>query len=391
MAVSHSLKKAQVERYSRQLLVPNFGISGQDALCKGSVLIVGAGGLGCPAALYLAGAGVGRVGIVDYDTVEVTNLHRQVLHPERNISRPKAVSACEYLQAMNSTCDSIPHVEKFSVENAVHLISQYDVVIDASDNAVTRYLINDACIVAGKPLVSGAALRWEGQLTTYNHNSGPCYRCLYPTPPPAAAITNCDAGGVLGPITGVIGSLQALEAIRILSKQPALYAGKMLTFDGQTGTFRTLKLRPKQADCLCSSSVPQLPEQSYEVFCGASATDKTPACALLQADQRITPSAFKTLRSDALLIDVRPVNQYEICHIDDSVNIPFADLSSSIDCLLSQTGNNLDHPIVTVCRRGNQSQHAVVLLRKYGFTNVRDIIGGMRQWALEVDPDCPIY
>lgn len=386
------LSREQVERYSRQLLVPGFGIGGQRRLCDSSVLIVGAGGLGCPAGLYLAGAGVGRIGFVDYDSVEQTNLHRQVLHYEDRVGAGKAESACQTLRALNSTIALVAHSVKLAAGNAVELAMQYDLVLDASDNAVTRYIANDACIKAGKPLVSGAALRWEGQLTTYNHAGGPCYRCLYPEPPPPAAVTNCDAGGVIGAVTGVIGSLQALEAIRILSGQPANYSGRLLVFDGAGGRLRTVQLRPRRAGCACAGAGSFELAADYEEFCGASATDKTPSGLPAIAPQdRMACADFAAMSERPLLVDVRPPIQYEICSIPGSVNIPLGELSERVGEIRELLGQDPSRLIVAVCRRGNQSQQAVLMLRQLGFPNVRDIVGGMRSWSLEVDDRVPIY
>lgn len=388
----HRLSKSQVERYSRQLLVPGFGVSGQQCLVDGSVLIVGAGGLGCPAGLYLASAGVGRIGFVDYDKVELNNLHRQILHKESSVGLSKVDSACSQLAALNSGIKYEPHNVPFTVSNAVQLVSQYDVVIDATDNAVTRYLINDACIMAGKPLISGAALQWEGQLTVYNHANGPCYRCLYPEAPPAATITNCDAGGVIGAVTGVIGSMQALEAIRLLTKAPCHYAGRLYLFDAASGTNRTVKLRGKQSDCMCSNLKNAKLCDNYEVFCGSSATDKTPSVSLLGPNDRMTCQEYSVLHNqkNTLLVDVRPASQFEICNIPDSINIPFKELEAKKELLESLMANK--SMVVCVCRRGNQSQHAVKKLQSMGINlPIKDIIGGMRSWSLEVDPNCPIY
>ncbi|VDI69106.1 adenylyltransferase and sulfurtransferase [Mytilus galloprovincialis] len=212
---SDNLSNEQIGRYSRQLILPEIGVKGQLSLSRTSVLIVGAGGLGCPSAVYLAAAGVGRIGIVDYDEVELNNLHRQILHTEKRVGTPKSSSVASSCTQLNSLVECIPYHLQLDSTNALRLIKQYDVVLDATDNVATRYLLNDACILANKPLVSGSALRFEGQLTIYNYEGGPCYRCLYPKPPPPETVTNCSDGGVLGVIPGIIGCMQALEAIKI--------------------------------------------------------------------------------------------------------------------------------------------------------------------------------
>lgn len=387
---SHRLNKDQVERYSRQLLVPEIGVQGQQGICEGSVLVVGAGGLGCPAAIYLAGAGVGRIGIVDYDVIEYSNLHRQIGHTEEAVRgrQGKAQSLANTLTALNSSILITPYECKFDGKGALEITLQYDVVIDASDNAVTRYLINDVCCKAGRPLISGAALRFDGQLTTYLLN-GPCYRCIFPTPPPPAAITNCDAGGVLGPVTGVIGSMQAMEALRILAGLGPNYSGRLFTFDGMTGDTRILKLRPKRAGCLCSKDRDDINFIDYQQFCGSSATDKTPAVSLLTEEHRMTPKEYAGMQKDNhVLLDVRPKLQFDICSLPNALNITVSELTES---KLAELGCKKDTPIVCICRRGNQSQVAAQKLLGLGYRSVKDIKGGMRGWSLEVDDSIPIY
>ncbi|XP_014911781.1 adenylyltransferase and sulfurtransferase MOCS3-like [Poecilia latipinna] len=270
-----ALSNEDIMRYSRQLLLPELGVKGQLNLSGASVLIVGCGGLGCPLAQYLAAAGVGRLGLLDYDEVELSNLHRQVLHGEENQGQAKALSAARAVKRLNSTVECIPYHLQLSPENALQLIQQYDIVADCSDNVPTRYLVNDACVLSGKPLVSASALRMEGQLTVYNYCGGPCYRCLYPLPPPPETVTNCSDGGVLGVVPGIMGCFQALEVLKIASGQGSSCGQQLLMFDAQGFRFRPIRLRPKQADCaVCgeSPSVTQLID--YEAFCGSAATDK---------------------------------------------------------------------------------------------------------------------
>uniref|UniRef100_A0A8W7PPE1 THIF-type NAD/FAD binding fold domain-containing protein n=1 Tax=Anopheles coluzzii TaxID=1518534 RepID=A0A8W7PPE1_ANOCL len=243
------LNNDEIARYSRQIILSEIGVQGQLKLKKASVLVVGAGGLGCPAALYLAGAGIGRIGVLDYDEVELTNLHRQLLHTEATVGLTKVTSVQSYLEQLNSQIEIETHHAQLTSENALALLEPYDVVVDATDNVATRYLLNDACVLLRKPLVSGSALQLEGQLTVYNYRGGPCYRCLFPTPPPPESVTNCGDGGVLGAITGVIGALQALETIKIILSNEGVLAGRLLLFDGQQSAFRNLKLRPKKPTC----------------------------------------------------------------------------------------------------------------------------------------------
>uniref|UniRef100_A0A8D0EKL1 Molybdenum cofactor synthesis 3 n=1 Tax=Strix occidentalis caurina TaxID=311401 RepID=A0A8D0EKL1_STROC len=261
-----SLSPADILRYSRQLVLPELGVRGQLLLARSSVLVVGCGGLGCPLAQYLAAAGVGRLGLVDHDVVETSNLHRQVLHGEARRGFPKAVSAAAALRLLNSTVQYVPYCGALSPRTALELVRQYDVIADCSDNVPTRYLVNDACVLAGKPLVSGSALRLEGQLVVYNYQGGPCYRCLFPKPPPPETVTNCADGGVLGVVPGIMGCIQALEVLKIASGMGSSFSQFMLMFDAHEGRFRNIKLRPKKPDCaVCGDNPSVTCLQDYEV------------------------------------------------------------------------------------------------------------------------------
>lgn len=377
--------KQTIERFGRQLLVPGVGTSGQQRLCDGSVLIVGAGGLGSPAALYLAAAGVGRIGIVDYDRVEVHNLHRQIMHTEESVGGSKAESAKRAILALNSNCH-VQAINKLLDKSTAAIVGEFSVVVDASDNAATRYLLNDACVKYRKPLISGAALRWEGHLTTLNYGDGPCYRCLYPTPPPPEAITNCDAGGIMGPITGCIGSLQAMEALKLIIGLKPDYSQQMLIYDN--GHVRTAKLRGRNPSCMCAK--PDSVELvDCQAFCGgAKADDKTPSIKMLADTDRIKASEIPT---DALIVDVRPPDQFAICSLRSSVNIPLSELANRIDEIRQLLAEgSTKSGIVTVCRRGNNSQIAVKVLRDHGIA-AKDVIGGITEYARLVDPSMPIY
>ncbi|KFM57494.1 Adenylyltransferase and sulfurtransferase MOCS3, partial [Stegodyphus mimosarum] len=290
------LSADEIMRYSRQLIMPEIGMRGQIALKKASVLIVGAGGLGCPAAIYLAAAGVGEIGIVDYDKVDLTNLHRQVAHVVSSVGREKCLSLLRSIKNIN------PHVKCniYSVllnkNNIEKIIQKYEIIIDASDNVPTRYLLNDASVLNKKVLVSGSALRFEGQLTVYNYLDGPCYRCLFPDPPPPNATTSCAEGGVLGAVTGVIGCLQALEVIKITIGLHPSYYKKMLVFDGLSGDIRVIKLRNKKSDCKICGNEPTIKQLvDYELFCNTSATDKDENISLLPSFSRITCKEYKKL------------------------------------------------------------------------------------------------
>nr|ADO27867.1 adenylyltransferase and sulfurtransferase mocs3 [Ictalurus furcatus] len=398
-------------RYSRQLLLPGLGVKGQMSLLNTSVLVVGCGGLGCPLALYLAAAGIGRLGLLDYDGVELSNLHRQVLHTERTQGLPKAQSAARALSRLNSTTQCVPYHLQLSSENALQLIQQYDIVADCSDNVPTRYLVNDACVLSSKPLVSASALRMEGQLTVYNYNGGPCYRCLYPVPPPPETVTNCSDGGVLGVVVGVMGCLQALEVLKIASGQKSSFGQQLLMFDAQDGRFRCIKLRAKQAGCVVCGETPTVTElQDYESFCGSSATDKCRRLNLLSAEQRVSVQEYKSIvdcGTPHLLLDVRPKVEVDICHLPVSINIPLASLEDQkgdhihflkekISELKLQMSSELEVPVYVVCKLGNDSQTAVQLLEMMSGTElenitVKDITRGLMAWANKIDPSFPKY
>ncbi|XP_070835469.1 adenylyltransferase and sulfurtransferase MOCS3 isoform X2 [Chaetodon trifascialis] len=406
-----ALSNEDIMRYSRQLLLPELGVHGQLNLSKTSVLIVGCGGLGCPLAQYLAAAGIGRLGLLDYDEVELSNLHRQVLHGEENQGQAKALSAASAVKRLNSTVECIPYRLQLSPENALQLIRQYDIVADCSDNVPTRYLVNDACVLSGKPLVSASALRMEGQLTVYNYRGGPCYRCLYPVPPPPETVTNCSDGGVLGVVPGIMGCFQALEVLKIASGQGSSCGQQLVMFDAQDARFRSIKLRPKQAGCAVCGENPSISQLvDYEAFCGAAATDKCRKLNLLSRDQRITVQDYKSILDNAephLLLDVRPLVEVDICHLPFSLNIPLSSLEERktehirllqerIDQLKQQMAGDCRPPVYVICKMGNDSQKAVQVVERMsgselGSITVKDICGGLMSWAKRIDPTFPQY
>nr|XP_061798682.1 adenylyltransferase and sulfurtransferase MOCS3-like [Nerophis lumbriciformis] len=406
-----ALSNEDIMRYSRQLLLPEFGVQGQLNLSKTSVLIVGCGGLGCPLAQYLAAAGIGRLGLLDYDEVELSNLHRQVLHSEENQSQAKALSAAIAVKRLNSTVECIPYHLQLSTENALQLIQQYDIVADCSDNVPTRYLVNDACVLSGKPLVSASALRLEGQLTVYNYHGGPCYRCLYPVPPPPETVTNCSDGGVLGVVPGIMGCFQALEVLKIASGHGSSCSQQLVIFDAQSARFRSIRLRPKQSGCVVCGEMPSITQLvDYEAFCGSTATDKCRKLNLLPRDQRITVQDYKSIVDNSephLLLDVRPLVEVDICHLSSSLNIPLSCLEerkSEHMQLLEESIDQLKHqmvslwflPVYVICKLGNDSQKAVQILRKMSGSEVenitvKDICGGLMAWAQRIDPTFPQY
>jgi len=426
-----------VLRFSRQLIMPEIGIKGQKMMLESSVLIVGAGGLGCPAIQYLTATGVGKIGIVDYDEVDVSNLHRQVLHSEQSVQKQihKVTSAVETAKKINSKTKFVEYHTQLSRENAIDVIKNYDVIIDATDNMPSRYLISDACVVTNKPLVSGSALRWEGQLTVYHYKPkgtleyGPCYRCLYPNPPPPETVTNCSDGGVLGVVPGIIGSLQALEAIKIILGIGPSYHKRLLMFDGLHCTFRNVKLRDRLLSCCACGSDPSINEQNmpdYETFCNMAADDKCLTLHILSADRRLSVSQYKSQYFDAkaphVLIDVRQPVELDICQLPNSLNIPIKTLEfcnaeyekinstdhKSSKLMLSDCGlqnlkiaiESLQHvksciSMVVVCKQGNDSQKAVEILSKcFEYTSeveIKDIAGGLMKWSSSIDPNFMRY
>ena len=349
--------------------------------------------------MYLTGAGVGHLGIVDYDSVEVNNLHRQLLHTEQSVGQAKSESARNSLAKLNSAVKITVENVQLNSQNAREIIQNYDIVLDATDNVATRYLLNDACVLLGKPLVSGSALQFEGQLTVYNHLNGPCYRCIFPKPPPPETVTNCGDGGVLGAIPGVIGVLQALEAIKVILKVDGILTGRLLLFDGVKSTFRTVRLRGKRIDCDVCSDQPKITQLiDYEQFCGTRASDKEMSLKLLTAESRISVQDYSHLPSDShLLIDVRSSNEFEICRLDHAINVPIKSFERTNDQSVAVLVDNIkkeQKPVFVLCRRGNDSQIAVQHLGKMlvnAQIPIRDIIGGLHAWSASVDPNFPVY
>ncbi|KAB7498698.1 Adenylyltransferase and sulfurtransferase MOCS3-2 [Armadillidium nasatum] len=387
-----------IKRFSRQLILPEFGPSKQDILGSSAVLIVGCGGLGCPAAIYLAAAGISTLGLVDYDDVELSNLHRQILHTESSIGMSKAFSVKNAVKNLNSKVTCLTHTDSVTSSNIMEIIKKYDIVLDCTDNVATRYLLNDACFFLRIPLVSGAALRFEGQLTIYGLDNGPCYRCLYPVPPAPENVTNCSEGGVLGVVPGIIGTMQALEAIKVLCGIGEPCSGQMLIFDALTTKFRNIKVRNRSQNCQLCGSNPTINELiDYEAFCGARATDKDQNVSILEANHRITCRQLSDMikRNDHfLLVDVRPSVELEICRLGDPLNVPIRQIESkfSKEKVINAIHETQADTIICICRRGNDSQRAVNVLQEY-FPNQRvcDVIGGLTSWAAQIDKTFPVY
>lgn len=352
--------------------------------------------------MYLCGAGVGHIGVVDYDTVELNNLHRQIIHKEQSVGISKSVSIKEHLAKLNSSIKVTAYEEQLNSQNALQIIENYDIVLDATDNVATRYLLNDACVFASKPLVSGSALQFEGQLTLYNYCNGPCYRCLFPKPPPPETVTNCGDGGVIGAITGVIGTLQALEAIKIVTGIGNTLNGRLLLFDGINSTFRNVKLRGKSTNCgICVEPRKITSLIDYERFCGMKASDKDLKLKVLSHDQRVSVQELNESRQNNdqhLLIDVRSANEYEICHLDRSENHPIKIFNDSNNSKRNALVNRIEEDrisqVYVICRRGNDSQIATKKLLE-ALTDpeikIHDVIGGLHAWTNQIDSSFPKY
>ncbi|XP_051204625.1 adenylyltransferase and sulfurtransferase MOCS3-1 [Lolium perenne] len=404
-AQDDALPADMIYRYSRHLLLPDFGVQGQRKLSGSSILVVGAGGLGSPVALYLAACGVGVLGIVDGDDVELNNLHRQIIHQEAYIGRSKVKSAADACRAINSSIQVVEHHHTLKPSNALEVVTKYDIVVDATDNLPTRYMISDCCVLLNKPLISGAALGLEGQLTVYHHNGSPCYRCLFPNPPPVAACQRCSDSGVLGVVPGVIGCMQALEAIKVATGVGEPLSGRMLLFDALSTRIRIVKIRGSSPVCsICAENSVFTQEDfqkfDYESFTQSPMSDKSaPSLNLLPESARITCTEYKSLIDKGephVLLDVRPAHHFQIVSLPRSLNIPLSALAEKLPMLETSLKKMMDSSdgqpaVYVVCRRGNDSQSAVQLLREKGFHSTKDIVGGLQSWAHDVDPEFPAY
>lgn len=377
------LNREEFLRYGRHLIIPEVGLEGQRRLKSASVLIIGAGGLGSPLAFYLTAAGVGRIGIVDFDVVDLSNLQRQILHTTKDVGRSKLESAREKLESLNPNVKIETYEMRLTSENALDLIKEYDIVVDGTDNFPTRYLVNDACVFLKKPNVYGSIFRFEGQVSVFYADKGPCYRCLYKEPPPPGLVPSCAEGGVLGVLPGIIGTIQALETIKLILGIGEPLIGKLLLFDALKMKFRELKLR-KDPECPVCGENPTVKELiDYEAFCGI-----TPEQILHQSGLEITPEELKEKLEngeDIILIDVREPVEYEINRIEGSKLIPLSKLPEKV--------NELDQTreIVLYCKMGGRSARAVQLLRELGFTRVKNLAGGIDAWIEKIDPTMPRY
>ncbi|MDD5264271.1 MAG: molybdopterin-synthase adenylyltransferase MoeB [Candidatus Bipolaricaulis sp.] len=376
-----ALSNDEIRRYSRQIVLPDVGLDGQRRLKQASVLIIGTGGLGSPAALYLAAAGVGRIGIVDHDTVDVSNLHRQIVHGTSAIGARKVVSARDRMHDVNPLVQVDAYDEPLTSGNAVRIASPYDVVIDASDNFPTRYLSNDLCVLLEKPNVYGAVLGFEGQVSVFDARRGPCYRCVFPTPPPPGAVPSCTESGVLGVIPGVVGTLQAVETLKLILGLGEPLVGTLLIYDALDQSWNRVSVA-KSPECPVCGKKPTITSLiDYDQFCGAPRV-------VLDDEWEISPRELKARldQGDKVrIIDVREHGEWDMVHIAGSECIPLRTLEARIPDL------DRDQDIVLVCRVGVRSARALDLLRKAGFTRLKNLRGGILAWARDVDPTMPTY
>ncbi|MEZ4442591.1 MAG: molybdopterin-synthase adenylyltransferase MoeB [Polyangiaceae bacterium] len=383
------LSNEEIERYSRHLILPDVGMEGQKKLKAASVLCIGAGGLGSPLGMYLAAAGVGRLGIVDFDVVDSSNLQRQIMHGTEDVGRPKLDSAADRIKSINPNVKVDKHEVRLSSENALELFADYDVVADGTDNFPTRYLVNDACVLTGKPNVYASIFRWEGQVTVFNMPGGPDYRCLYPEPPPPGMVPSCAEGGVFGVLPGVVGCLQATEVIKLITGVGQPLIGRLLIFDAMTMTFRVMKVR-KNPENPISGDNPTITELiDYEMFCGIPQDN---AAKQKEADEADTMTV-KELKAmiDAgerpFLLDVRKPFEVEIAAMGADQVIPVDELARRLDELKVAK----DASFVVHCKVGGRSARAVKILKEHGYRGAINLAGGITAWSEEIDPSVPKY
>jgi adenylyltransferase/sulfurtransferase len=379
------LSHEEIQRYSRHLIMPEVGLSGQKKLKAASVLLIGTGGLGSPLAIYLAAAGIGKIGVVDYDVVDRTNLHRQVIHGSSNVGQLKVESAKARMLDINPDIEVVTYNEPFTSDNALQVAQDYDVIVDGTDNFPTRYLVNDVCVLLGKPNVYGSIFRFEGQASVFYAKEGPCYRCLFPEPPPPGLVPSCAEGGVLGILPGTIGTIQATEVIKLILGIGTSLIGKLMLYDALSMSFEEVKLRknPKCAVCGPNPTVTQLID--YEQFCGVPGHDHEEEKA---TSWDISPQqlADRLKRGEHVkIIDVREPHEWDISHIEGAHLIPLGTLAAHMSELDSA------EEIVLQCKTGGRSMKALELLRTAGFRKLKNLKGGINAWAREVDTSLPTY
>ena len=382
------LSREQLARYARHLSLPEVGVEGQKKLRDASILLIGAGGLGSPTAMYLAAAGVGRIGIVDVDQVDFSNLQRQIIHGTSDVGRSKVQSAAETIRGINPDVQVDEYEATFTSNNAIEIAAPYDIVIDGTDNFPTRYLVNDVCVLTGKPNCYGSIFRFEGQASVFGVNGGPCYRCLYPKPPAPGAVPSCAEGGVLGILPGIIGTIQATEAIKLVIEIGDSLSGRLVLFDALDMTFRQMRVRRDPTCPVCGDN-PSIQELiDYQGFCGLPKDDQSEdAKAKEQSPWDVSPREVKE-RLDTedtfTLLDVREPHEFEICNLQGML-IPLGTLASRLDEL------NRNQEIIVHCKSGGRSAKAVQLLRGHGFEHVYNMRGGILAWAEQIDPTLAKY
>ncbi|MFN7940791.1 MAG: molybdopterin-synthase adenylyltransferase MoeB [Thermoanaerobaculia bacterium] len=382
---SSDLSRDEILRYSRHLLLPEVTLAGQKRLKEARVLCVGAGGLGSPLALYLAAAGVGTIGLVDFDTVDLTNLQRQVLYATSDVGRPKLAAARERLAALNPEIEIVAHPLRLASDNVMRVVADYDIVADGTDNFPTRYLVNDACVLAGKPNVYASIFRFDGQVSVFDARRGPCYRCLFPEPPPPGLVPSCADGGVLGVLPGIVGSLQALEVLKLVLGRGEPLIGRLVLFDALGLRFRELAVRKDPACAVCGASPTIHGPIDYEAFCGIrgeeSAVDLTGVPTLSVEELRARREAGEALE----LLDIREAHEAEIASIPGARLFPLSELPARLHELDSARTYTLS------CHRGVRSLQAYDLLRRAGFGRLRVLAGGVDAWAERIDPTMARY
>ncbi|MFI5099947.1 MAG: adenylyltransferase/sulfurtransferase MoeZ [Actinomycetes bacterium] len=383
---AEALTVDEVRRYSRHLIIPDVGMAGQKRLKNARVLCVGAGGLGSPALMYLAAAGVGTLGIVEFDTVDESNLQRQIIHGQSDIGRSKAESARDAVQEINPYTEVVLHELRLDSANVMEIFGQYDLIVDGTDNFATRYLVNDACVLLGKPYVWGSIYRFDGQASVFWSEYGPCYRCLYPEPPPPGMVPSCAEGGVLGVLCASVGSIQVTEAIKLLAGIGEPLVGRLMIYDALEMTYRTVKVR-KDPECAVCGKNPTVTELiDYEAFCGTISQEAADAA----RDSTISVRDLKAMFDDGqdfLLVDVREPNEYEIVSIDGSVLIPKNEFLNG--AALEQMPQ--DRQIVVSCKTGMRSAEVLAVLKGAGFANSVHVGGGISAWVNQIEPDKPSY
>ncbi len=380
------LDNDEIRRYSRHLILPEVGLAGQKKICSTSVVCIGAGGLGSPIAMYLAAAGIGKIGIVDFDTVDFSNLQRQIIHGTADVGRPKSESARATIQRINPNVEVVLHNTRITSENALEILAQYDIVVDGTDNFPTRYLTNDACVLLKKPNVYGSIFRFEGQASVFApHLNGPCYHCLYPEPPPPGMVPSCAEGGVLGVLPGIIGTIQATEILKLALGKGSSLIGRLLLFNALEMKFREVRLRRDPQCPLCGENPTITKLIDYEMFCGIA---PQPAASASNPDEVTVQELKKALDTPSLnikVIDVREPDEWQIARIEGVPLIPLGTLPQRF------TELDPNQQIYIHCKVGARSLKALYFLREQGFKYVKSVKGGIDAWADEIDHNVPRY